>query len=149
MKQLHFSIEINAPKEKVWDTMLSDATYRQWTTPFGPGCYFEGSWEKGGKIYFLAPGEDGKVSGMVSTIVENRPYEFISIKHLGVVMNGVEDTSSEAMKDWGDALENYTFEEADGVTTLTVDVASDDNLVEDFEEMWPKAVRKLKELAEA
>lgn len=149
MKQLHFSIEINAPKEKVWDTMLSDATYRQWTTPFGPGCYFEGSWEKGGKISFLAPGEDGKVSGMVSTIVENRPYEFISIKHLGVVMNGVEDTSSEAMKDWGDALENYTFEEADGVTTLTVDVASDDNLVEDFEEMWPKAVRKLKELAEA
>lgn len=129
--------------------MLSDTTYRQWTTPFGTGCYFEGSWEKGGKISFLAPNKDGTLSGMVSTIAENRPYEFISIKHLGVIMNGVEDTSREIVKDWGDALENYTFEETNGVTKLAIDICSDDNLVEDFQEMWPKAVNKLKELAEA
>ncbi|MDQ5893468.1 MAG: hypothetical protein QG640_480, partial [Patescibacteria group bacterium] len=31
MQKIHFSIQINAPKEKVWDTMLGEATYREWT----------------------------------------------------------------------------------------------------------------------
>ena len=43
MEKLHFSISIKAPKEKVWDTMLNDVTYRQWTSVFNPpGSYYEG-----------------------------------------------------------------------------------------------------------
>ena len=65
MKKLHCSIEINAPVKKVWDTMLEDATYRQWTGAFNPGSFYKGSWEKGSKILFLGPDPNtGKEGGM-------------------------------------------------------------------------------------
>jgi uncharacterized protein YndB with AHSA1/START domain len=148
MQKLHFSIAINAPKKKVWDTMLSDQTYPEWTSAFSKGSYFEGSWDKGSKISFVAPDENGKLSGMVSQIEENRPYNFLSIKHLGVVEDRVEDTTSEAAKGWTGALENYTFEESNGGTELLVDMDSDEEYVSMFERLWPQALQKLKELSE-
>lgn len=157
MEKLHFSIAINAPKEKVWDTMLEDKTYREWTTAFSPGSYYEGSWDEGSKILFLAPDNSGKLGGMTSVIAENRPHEFISIKHLGGVKDGVEDTTIEAMQAWAGALENYTFHETDGTTEVVVDIIGNGNneetkeskeMAEMFKDMWPNALQKLKELAE-
>ena len=46
---------------------------------------------------------------MVSEIAENKPNEFISIRHLGYIANGIEDTQSEAIRAWAPAYENYTF----------------------------------------
>lgn len=150
MQKLHFSIQINAPKKKVWDTMLGDKTYREWTEPFAAGSYYEGSWDKGSKILFLGPSENGKTSGMVSTIAENRPLDFISIKHLGLVSEGVEDTTSAAAKEWSGALENYTFKQTNGTTEVQVDLEGNlnDEFTEMFKGMWPKALEKLKKLAE-
>lgn len=144
MKTLHFSKTINAPKKKVWDTMLEDETYRQWTTAFTKGSHFKGSWEEGEKILFL----DANGSGMVAKIAENRPHEFISIKHLGIIHDGVEDTESEEAKKWAPAYENYTFTEEDGKTTVTVDMDIEEEHEEMFNGLWPKALQNLKELAE-
>jgi hypothetical protein len=149
MKTLHFSIFINAPKEKVWHTMLDDKTYREWTTAFNPGSYYKGDWNKGSKIVFLGPDpETGVEGGMVSRIAENKPYEFLSIEHLGIVKNGIEDTTSEEAKKWAPAYENYTFKEKDGGTEVLVDMDSEDDYVEMFSNMWPEALNKLKTLAE-
>ncbi|MCK6621926.1 MAG: SRPBCC domain-containing protein [Calditrichaceae bacterium] len=148
MDRLKFTMVIDAPKEKVWRTMLDDDTYRVWTEAFMPGSHYIGEWSKGSKILFLAPGEKGELSGMVSRIKENRPYEYISIEHLGVVQDGKEDTSSEAVKQWAGALENYTFKEKDGRTELRVDLDSAEEYQEMFQDIWPKALQKLKELAE-
>jgi uncharacterized protein YndB with AHSA1/START domain len=138
MQKLHTSIKINAPKQKVWDVMIGDDTYRQWTSVFMPGSYFEGSWEEGSKILFL-----------VSRIAENRLHEFISIEHLGMVEDGVEDRSSEATKGWAGALENYTFKETEnGGTEVLVDMDIDEKEKEMFDRLWPQALEKLKELAE-
>ncbi|HET7360664.1 MAG TPA: SRPBCC domain-containing protein [Salinimicrobium sp.] len=144
MKTLHFTKTMDAPKEKVWNTMLEDKTYREWTSAFNEGSYYEGSWEKGSKILFLGP----EGSGMVSVIAENRPYEFISIKHIGLVNKGVEDTESEDAKKWAPAFENYTFTEADRKTTISVEMDILEEYEEMFQKMWPKALRKLKELSE-
>ncbi len=149
MGDMQFSVQIKAPKKKVWDTMLADKTYREWTTPFSPGSYYKGSWDKGSKILFLGPGENGKTMGMVSTIAENRPHEFISIKHLGMVKDGVEDTTSDEVKKWSGALENYTFRQSNGTTEVVVDLKGlGDEEAAMFKDMWPKALKKLKELAE-
>ena len=148
MKKLNFSIVINAPKEKVWDTMLEDKTYRQWTEPFAPGSHYVGDWNEGGKIHFLAPGEDGKLGGMVSRIKENRQYEYISIEHLGFVQDGKEDTESDGAMSMSGALENYTIKENDGKTEVLVDMNSNEEYADMFNGMWPKALQKLKELAE-
>ena len=147
MEKLHFSIEINVTKEKVWHSMLDDKTYRQWTEPFSPGSYYKGNWNKGSKILFLAPGEKGEM-GMVSRIKDNIPFQFISIEHLGFVLEGKEDTSSDAVKSWAGALENYTFKEKSGKTEVTVDIDVNDEYKDMFNDMWPKALQKLKELAE-
>lgn len=149
MQKIHFSIDINASKEKVWDTMLDDATYRDWTEAFNPGSYYKGDWSKGSKILFIGPDpETGKEGGMVSRIAENRPYEYISIEHLGIIKDGVEDTTSEEAKKWTPAFENYTFKEKDGVTQVQVDMDTMEEYKEMFETMWPKALQRLKELAE-
>jgi uncharacterized protein YndB with AHSA1/START domain len=149
MDKLHFSIMINAPKAKVWNTMLDDATYRVWTEAFTPGSHYVGNWNKGSKILFLGPDpKTGKMSGMVSRIKENRLHEFISIEHLGEVKDGKEDTSSDAVKAWAGAHENYTFNEKGGKTELLVNLDTVAEYKEMFQDMWPQALQKLKELAE-
>jgi hypothetical protein len=149
MQKLHFSIIINAPKEKVWHTMLEDKTYREWTAAFNPGSYYKGDWNKGSKILFLGPDpETGIEGGMVSWIAENKPYEHISIEHLGIVKNGVEDTTSEEAKKWAPAFENYTFKEKDGATEVLVDMDIDEKEAEIFNKMWPDALQRLKAIAE-
>lgn len=35
---------------------------------------------------------------MTSVIAENKPLEFISIKHVGYINNGIEDTESPGVK---------------------------------------------------
>jgi len=150
MHKLNFSMVLNAPKEKVWNTMLDDATYRVWTEAFMPGSHYVGDWSKGSKILFLGPNpETGKMSGMVSRIKENRLHEYISIEHLGMVQDGKEDTTSDAVKAWAGVHENYTFKERDGKTEVLVDIDSSGGEFEEmFKDMWPKALQKLKEIAE-
>lgn len=149
MVKIHASIVINAPKEKVWHAMLDKETYPEWTKAFNEGSRYEGSWEKGSKILFLGPDpETGEEGGMVSRIAENKPYEFISIEHLGIISNGVEDTTSEEAKKWTPAHENYTFREVDGGTEVSIDMDVDGEHAEMFEGMWQNALELLREVAE-
>lgn len=144
MKTLHFSITIDAPRERVWDTMLGPETYRVWTAPFAEGSYFEGSWAKGEKIHFLAPSGDG----MSSVIDENRPYEFVSIRHVGMIMNGIEDTESESVKQWAPLFENYTLTTQGSSTKVDVDLDVTSDFEADMQTMWPKALDVLKAICE-
>lgn len=149
MNRLHLSILIDAPKQKVWHTMLDDRTYREWTRAFNPGSYYRGDWNEGSKILFLGPDpETGEEGGMVSRIAESKRYESVSIEHLGIVRDGKEDTTSEIARKWTPAFENYTFKERDGGTEVLVDVDVEDEYVESFQQMWHDALQELKELAE-
>jgi hypothetical protein len=145
MQRLTFSIPIHASKEDVWQTMLEDATYRQWTSVFEEGSYAVTDWKEGTKAPFLTPA--GK--GMVSRIVSHRPNQFLSIQHLGIVKNGVEDLDDAEAKSWAGALENYTLREQNGACTLTVAMDTNDEYRPYFEERWPKALTKLREIVEA
>jgi uncharacterized protein YndB with AHSA1/START domain len=146
MEREQFKITIDTTREQVWKVLWEDATYRQWTSAFSETSYAKTiDWKEGSKVLFL----DGSGDGMVSTIVANRPNEFMSIKHLGEVRNGVEDVESEAVKKWAGALENYTLKTVDRKTELTIDMDIDESHKEMFAEMWPKALQKVKELAES
>jgi hypothetical protein len=85
---------------------------------------------------------------MVSRIRENRPFEFISIEHLGFVKDGKEDTSSDEVKKWAGATENYTLTQNGGTTEVVVEMDSPDDYNEMFQDMWPRALQKLKTLAQ-
>jgi len=149
MTNTQYSIHINAAKDHVWDVMLGDTTYREWTVPFMPGSYFKGDWSEGSKMLFLGPNpETGKEGGMVATVKENRNHEFISLEHIGMIEDGVEDTTSDEVKKWTPAHENYTFVEKDGGTQVVVDIDIVDEWKEMFDGTWPVALEKLKALAE-
>lgn len=149
MQKLQYSIDINAPRETVWHSMLDDATYREWTEVFSKGSYYKGSWEQGSKILFLGPDpEGGSEGGLVSEIAENRPYEFVSIKHVGIVANGVEDTTSDEAKKWTPAYENYSFIDKNGATELQVELEVDVEHSNAFDKMWPEGLQRLKSIAE-
>ena len=150
MQKFHTSIHIDAPVEKVWHTMLDDATYRQWSSAFQEGSYYEGSWEAGSKISFIGPDpETGKSGGMVSEVVENRPNEFISVKHVAIFDGDKEDSTSEEAKKWVPAVESYTFVEKDGGTDVLVDIDLEEEHIPMFEKMWADALQRLKTIAEA
>lgn len=139
MKKLHYSITIEAPRQLVWDTMLSPDSYRQWTSAFCEGSYYEGSWEKGAIIRFLSPGGEG----MRAEIAENRPLEHISILHKACITAEGEEAFPEP------AYENYTFRDAGQGTELLVDSDTDEKYEAMFAEMWPRALARLKALCEA
>jgi uncharacterized protein YndB with AHSA1/START domain len=149
MEKLQLSIDIAAPPETVWDTTIEDASYREWTKHFEPTSFYRGSWTKGSKILFLGRDKDGNEGGMSSEIAESRRPEFISIRHLGMVNNGVEDLTSDAVKAWAPSYEDYTLEEIDGGTRFVVEMDINAEHKEMFEKMWPEALKSLKALAEA
>jgi uncharacterized protein YndB with AHSA1/START domain len=148
MEKLRLTTAIKATQEKTWKTMLDDATYRQWTEPFTAGSHYIGDWTEGSEILFLGPGKHGEMSGMVARIKENRPFEYVAIEHLGLVDGGRRDTTSEAVKAWAGALETYTLRDTGDGTELVVEVDVNAEYRAMFEETWPKALAKLKALAE-
>lgn len=147
MKKLHFETTIKASREKVWNVLWDDATYRQWTSPFSEGSYAVSDWKEGSRIQFLSPSGDG----MYAQIEKLVPWEFMSFRHLGEVKNGQEQPwhHHEQTEDWNGAHENYTLTDEDGNTRLVVELNSTDEFVEYFSEVFPKALAKVKEIAEA
>ena len=144
MKNLHFTIDIKAPKEKVWDTLWGDQTYPQWTSVFSEGSRAITDWQEGSKVLFV----DGSGAGMVSMIARSIPHEFMSFKHLGEAKDGEEQFPNEETNKWSGAMENYTLRETGAITQLTVDMDSTDDHEDMFQESFPKALGKVKEIAE-
>lgn len=145
IKTIEFEIEIAAPVEKVWDIMLSIEGYKQWTSPFMAGSYFKGSWSEGERMQFLAPG----ANGMVAEIATVRRHEFVSIKHLGYVVNGVEDTTSVGVRSWAPAYENYRFRQVAGGTVVSVEQDVFAGMEAYMSHTWQLALASLKSLCEA
>ena len=96
MPTQHHEILIHAPREHVWRSTLFSPSYERWTATFCEGSRYEGTWEAGTPIRFCGPNGDG----MVAEIAEHRPAEFVSIRHLGMVNDGVADTTSETVRAW-------------------------------------------------
>jgi uncharacterized protein YndB with AHSA1/START domain len=147
MQSLRFQILLNASKEKVWNSLWEDANYRAWTSAFAEGSCAESDWKKGSKILFT----DGKGSGMVSVIEEMIPNDFMSFRHDGMVKDGVEDMEIGKTQGWAGSHENYTLKEVNGETELTVEMEGlgmSTEMLDYFNDAWPKALAKLKEIAE-
>ncbi|WMI67774.1 SRPBCC domain-containing protein [Mangrovimonas sp. YM274] len=152
MKKLQYKIDIKASAEKVYNTMLgmnNKETYQQWTAEFNPTSTYEGSWEKGSKIYFIGTDTNGKKAGMVSEIVNNIPFQMVSIRHYGILDGDNEITEGPEIDQWAGSMENYAFQEHDGITTVTAECDMAEDYIDYFNTTWPKALQKLKELSES
>ena len=151
MKKLQFKKEIKASAETVYNMMLGldkIETYSKWTAEFNPGSTYEGKWEKGSKIYFVGTDENGKRGGMMSEIADIIPFRYVSIRHYGLLDGNKEITEGAEVEKWAGGLENYTFDEQNGVTTLIIECDVVEDFLDNFNTTWPKALETLKHMAE-
>src|SRR5688500_13143469 len=118
MEKQTFRILINAPREKVWETLWTDETYQEWTSVFSPGSRAETDWKEGSRILFL----NGEGDGMISRIAANRPPEFMSFEHLCDVHKGAEDLHSDRVKLWAGAMESYALKPLNEKTEVTIEL---------------------------
>lgn len=146
MKKLEFKIDIAASRQKVWETMLNSATYKEWTNVSWPGSYYDGNWKQGENIKFISPSGEGTLAA----IVELKPNEFIQANHIAVISkDGKEDRNSEVAKGWIGTTESYTFTDDNGKTQLKVEINTNPDWEKMFADGWPKALTKLKGIAES
>ncbi len=150
MEKLTFNIFINALKQHVFETMLNKPTYDEWTSAFQEGSTYKGDWSEGSEMLFNSSMDDGQ-SGMYAIVKANRPYDFISLQHMGELVNGEKKMGSASGMGYpenAEVFENYTFTERDGGTEVLIEMDTSSQFKEMFETMWPKALEKLKEVAE-
>jgi uncharacterized protein YndB with AHSA1/START domain len=148
MENSTFKVLINAPREKVWDTLLSETNYPKWSAVFCEGSHAVTDWKEGSKALFL----DNKKQGMVATIAKNVPNEFLSIKPLGEIKDGVEDYDSPTAKQMAGMFENYTLTADGDKTLLVVELSGEEEIPQEFKDfllnVWPKAMDNIKAIAE-
>ncbi|MEO7523668.1 MAG: SRPBCC domain-containing protein [Ferruginibacter sp.] len=145
MKNTEFKISIAGSKKKVWETMLHPTTYKEWVNAAWPGSYFESEWREGNNLRFIT--EDG--SGTLATLIEHKPYDYSVAKHIALLLpGGTEDRDSEVAKGWIGTTERYTFEEKKDTTELKVELTINPDFEKMFNDGWPKALAKLKEICE-
>lgn len=144
MQTLEFKIEINAPREKVWDVLWNDKTYPQWTAVFSPGSRAESDWQEGSRIHFTDPSNNGMYS-LIDKKVEN---EYMAFKHLGVLKDGNEQPLDEESRKWAGSMETYKLTNEAGRTVLEASVDIAEGHEEMFNKAFPEAFRIIKELSE-
>lgn len=144
MKDLEFGIDIAAPVPRVWDCMFDPLAYRDWTSAFAEGSYYEGSWEAGRRLRFLDP----KGFGMEAVVDENVPHERLTLRLVGEIKDGRPLPDSRLHRE--PAFESYRFRATpSGGTRLDVKLQSwDDGFTDFLQTTWPQALQRLKALAE-
>lgn len=145
MKQLVFTLEVLASREKLWECLWEKTAYSTWTAAFCEGSYYEGTLEQGSKVHLLTPNGDG----MYSTIKKRIEYEELTFEHLGDLIHFEEIPTQETAATWTGALESYSLETNGDKTVLTVRVDVVESYIAFMERTFPNALANLKKIAEA
>lgn len=144
IKEIRKSVEIEAPKEKVWEVLLQDKYIQEWYAVFSETAKVETDWQTGSKALFT----DCTGNGTICTIAESKPGEALLLEFTGIIKNGLEDLESEEAQAIKGAREQYRLSQQNGTTTLSV---LSDMAAVYFDHMaakWEAALQKIKELAE-
>ena len=142
MKELQFAIEINATKQRVWDTLWQDATFREWAGIIDPGTYMVGELKAGSEIQFISAENGYGVTSLVEQVV---PGEFLLLRHEADTQDaGAHVRESE----WTGGAETYSLVQNNGTTTLTATFDVPPQQEKYFKTAYPKVLDCIKELAE-
>lgn len=142
MKEMQFQIEINATKEKVWNTLWEDNTFRQWADFIDPGTYMIGDLKEGNEVQFISASGYG-VTSLAEKLV---PGEFLQLKHQ---VDTQDSGEREREEQWTGGEESYSLiEKGEDLTVLTITLDVPLELLEEFKVSYPKALEEIKLLAE-
>lgn len=142
MQKMKFSVEIQAPKETVWRTLWEDTTFRDWANIIDDGTYMVGAMKEGAQVQFISAASG---YGVTSLIEKLTPNEFVLFRHM---TDTKESGAREREDEWTGGQESYALAEHNGTTVLTVELDAPSEQVVTFENRLPKALQRIKELAE-
>lgn len=142
MKEFQFTIEINATKERVWATLWEDSTFRDWAGIIDEGTYMKGTMKEGNEIQYISSVNGYGVTSVIEKLI---PDEFILIRHSA---DTIEGGQKEREKEWTGGKESYSLVEKNGVTTLIITTDLPEEQEETFQIRLPKALERIKTLAE-
>ncbi len=142
MKEMQLFTEIIAAKEKVWDTLWEDATFRQWAGIIDPGTYMKGELKEGSEVEFISAENGYGVTSLVEKVV---PNEFLLLRHHADTQDA---GTAERDKQWTGGAETYELSGSSHTTLLTVTFDVPTELEDYFKDTYPKALEKVKTLAE-
>jgi uncharacterized protein YndB with AHSA1/START domain len=145
METIEKSIDIDAPKEKVWAVLLEDTYNKDWLSVFSEGTRAKTDWIEGHKVRFT----DKAGNGIVGRVLEKKPYEKLVFEYDGMLVAGNEDYDSDAAKSIKDARETYCLSDYDGRTRLKIASDIDDAHYGQMERQWEAALQRIAELAHA
>ena len=114
MREIQFTIDINASKERVWATLWEDATFRDWAKIIDDGTCIKGVLEEGNEVQFISSVSGYGVTDLVERLV---PNEFILFRHSADTKDSGEQLRE---SEWTGGAESYSLSENYGVTTLLV-----------------------------
>lgn len=143
MRNLQFSVKINATKEQVWKVLWDDRTFRDWSGIIDEGTYMTGKMEEGKKVQFISSVSGFGVTSLIEKLI---PYEFVLFKHQSDTQ---QSGQAERDDEWTGGSESYTLVQDGDITTLTVNSEVPENQEETFLDRIPKAIDRVRELAEA
>jgi hypothetical protein len=145
MINLKYSIEIDAEKEHIWETMLNPETYQKWIKAFSSDSKFIGEWKQGEMILFFDP----NLGGSKAVLEIFNPYNEIPAKHISMVdKEKNENNEHEMAKKWISSTERYGFVETGERKRLEIEMKTDEVFAEMFSKSWPRALEIIKSLCE-
>lgn len=139
---MQFTIEIQAPREKVWSTLWDDKTFRDWGNIIDEGQYKVGEMKEGNEVQFISSVSGYGVTSLIEKLAHN---EFVLFRQMA---DTKESGEQEREKEWSGGEESYSLSEKDGLTTVAVELDVPAGQEETFKIRFPKALERVKILAE-
>jgi hypothetical protein len=142
MNEKQFSVDIHAPRHKVWETLWQDATFCDWANIIDEGMYIKGVLKEGQEVEFMSSINGYGVTSLVDKFI---PNELALFKHRADTREGgVRKRDSE----WTGGVERYSLTEQNGITTLTLTTDIPHEQEETSNARLPQALTRIKTLAE-
>src|SRR5690606_37609 len=115
MQAMQFTITINASRNKVWNVLFDDETFRDWGNIIDEGQYKVGEIKEGNEVQFMS----SSGYGVTSLVEECIPSEFVLFRQMA---DTKEKGKEQREKEWTGGSERYSLAEEDGHTVLTVTI---------------------------
>lgn len=133
------TVEIDAPKSKVWDVITDTAKVNQWANAFSEGTYVETDWQPGSQVLWKDASGDAGANGR---IMANNKDEKLHMQYY-------DDVNAAADAPLGEYHEIFALNELGGKTVLTINAGPLPQMYySKHEPLWTKAVEAIKQMAE-
>lgn len=143
MERQTFSTTINASRERVWEILWGNS-YSAWNAHSSERLRLESDFKRGSKLKYIS----NTNNGVVVTIEEIIPNEYISLRDLGDIKDGQEIVYVTTTDDKD--LQNFKLTTVDGATLLEVDMVNVTNpgIQAKLQQYWNTALQNVKNLSE-